>query len=66
MGGTTLHTYTLRRESGATLRGAGIHEHASEIDGQQWTRPSRPRDEKSVYDEPKLRWSEALPEIKAE
>lgn len=63
MGGTTLHTYTLQRESGATLRGVGIHEPAAEIDGQQWTRPNRPRDEKDIYDEPKLRWSETLPEV---
>ena len=64
MGGTTIHTYTLKHEGGATLRGAGIHEAAAEVDGQQWTRPSRPREEKAVYDEDKLRWTETLPEVK--
>jgi hypothetical protein len=64
MGGTILHTYTLKHEGGATLRGAGIHEAAAEVGGQQWTRPSRPRDEKAVYDEAKLRWTETLAEIK--
>lgn len=64
MGGTKLHTYTLQRESGSTMRGVGIHEAASEVDGQQWSRPSRPRGEKEIYDEPKLRWSEDLAEVK--
>lgn len=64
MGGTILHTYTLKHEGGATLRGAGIHEAAAEVEGQQWTRPSRPRDEKAVYDQDKLRWTEILPEVK--
>ena len=63
MGGTLFHTYTLKHESGATMRGAGVHEAAAEIDGQQWDRPSRPRDEKDVYDQPKLRWTETLTEI---
>lgn len=63
MGGTKLHTYTLTRESGATMRGAGIHEHAAEVGEQQWDRPSRPRDERAVYDEAKLRWTEDIAEI---
>jgi hypothetical protein len=63
MGGTKFHTYTLQRESGATLRGAGVHEAAAVVDGAQWSRPSRKRDHKPIYDEPKLRWDETLEEI---
>jgi hypothetical protein len=63
MGGTRIITYTLKRESGASLRGAGIHEAAAEVSPQQWTRPSRRRDEKAIYDEPKQRWSEDLDEV---
>lgn len=61
MGGTKLHTYTLKRESGATMRGVGLHEATAEVDGQQWDRTNRPRIERSVYDEDKLRWTEELP-----
>lgn len=64
MGGTTLHTYTLTRESGASLRGAGIHEPAAEVEPQQWDRPSRGRAERAIYDEPKRRWTEHLDEVK--
>lgn len=65
MGGTTLHTYTLQRESGASLRGAGLKVPAAEIDGAQWTRKTRERRVKAIHDEPKFRWSEKLSEIKA-
>ena len=64
MGGTTIHTYTLKHESGASLRGAGIHEAAAEVEPQQWTRPSREREERDIYDKPKQRWTETLPEVK--
>lgn len=64
MGGTTIHTYTLKHESGASLRGAGVHEPAAEVKPQQWSRPSRSRDERSIYDEPKQRWTEMLTEVK--
>ena len=60
MGGTTLHTYTLKHESGALLRGAGIHEAAAEVKGEQWTRPSRGRKSKPLYERPKQRWTETL------
>lgn len=63
MGGTTIHTYTLKRESGASLRGAGIHEPAAEVKPQQWGRPSRERAERDIYDQPKWRWTEQLPAI---
>lgn len=58
MGGKRIVTYTLRRESGASLRGAGWQP-AKEIDGAQWTRSSRPRTIKAIHDEPKLRWDAA-------
>ncbi|MCK9549167.1 XF1762 family protein [Aquamicrobium sp.] len=66
MGGTTLHTYTLKRESGASLRGAGIHEPSAEVEPQQWDRPSREREERDIYEQPKWRWTEHLPEIPTE
>lgn len=64
MGGTTIHTYTLKHESGASLRGAGVHEPAADVEPQQWTRPSRAREEKAIYDEPKKRWTEKLDPVK--
>lgn len=60
MGGTTIHTYTLQHESGASLRGAGIHEAAADVAPQQWTRPSRKRAERDIYERPKQRWTEQL------
>lgn len=65
MGGTTIHTYTLKRESGASMRGAGMKEPAAEVAQQQWTRPSRKREERQIYVEPKVRWTEELPEVPA-
>ena len=65
MGGTRLHTYTLTKETGASLRGAGLKESAAEIEGAQWDREERPRDHKAIHDEPKFRWSENLSEIPA-
>lgn len=63
MGGTKFHTYTLKHESGATMRGAGVHEAAAEIAGAQWDRPSRRRKQRDVADRPKRRWTEELPEV---
>jgi hypothetical protein len=60
MGGTTLHTYTLKRESGASMRGAGMKEPAADVQQQQWSRPSRKRAERAIYEEPKVRWTEQL------
>lgn len=63
MGGTRLHTYTLDRESRATMKGAGLREPVATIDGAQWDRAARPRDRRAIYDEPKIRWTEALAEL---
>lgn len=63
MGGRRMVTYTLKHESGASLRGAGIHEASKEVPPQQWTRPSREREQRAIYDQPKLRWDEDLDEI---
>lgn len=62
MGGTHFHTYTLQKESGASLRGAGPKNFApaAKIAGAQWDRGSRPRGHKAIFDEPKYRWSEEL------
>lgn len=58
MGGQRVVTYTLQREDGSSLRGAGWAITA-EIHGGQWDRPSRARAEKPIHDEPKLRWEPA-------
>ncbi len=60
MGGTTIHTYTLKHESGASLRGAGIHGPAADVAQQQWTRPGRERAVREIYEVPKQRWTEQL------
>lgn len=57
MGGTRLITYTLKTESGASLRGAGwktIAEVAAAPNG--WGRESRPREWQPVIGQQKLRW----------
>jgi len=48
-------TYTLERESGASLRGAGWLPFAA-VKGREWSRPSRPRATQAVYAENKIRW----------
>jgi hypothetical protein len=63
MGGTKLHTYTLQKESGASMRGAGLIAPAADIPGEQWDRPSRAREHKAIHVEPKVRWTEELAEI---
>jgi hypothetical protein len=63
MGGTTIHTYTLQKEAGASLRGAGLKIPSKATEGGQWARPSRPRDNKAIYDEPKFRWTETIQEV---
>lgn len=63
MGGTTLHTYTLSKESGASMRGAGLTGPVAKVAEQQWTRPSRKRAVNAIYEEPKVRWTEELPLI---
>ena len=63
MGGIKFVTYTLKRESGASMRGAGLKEPAAEVAQQQWTRTNRPRKERAIYEESKVRWQEDLPLI---
>lgn len=63
MGGTKFHTYTLAKESGDSMRGAGMKNPVAEIGGAQWDRGRRPRRHKTIHDEPKARWSEDLPEL---
>jgi hypothetical protein len=63
MGGMKLHTYTLQRESGATMRAVGHKGPAAAVKPQQWDRPRRRREEREIYDEPKFRWTEALAEV---
>jgi hypothetical protein len=65
MGGTKLHTYTLGRESGASMRGAGLEGKSVVAACGQWDRPSRLRDHRPIADEWKWRWTEELPEIPA-
>lgn len=60
MGGTKLHTYTLQRESGDSMRGAGLKAPVAEIEGAQWDRPARPRMHKAIHVAPKVRWTETL------
>ena len=62
MGGTRLVTYTLQRESGAIMRGVGVVS-AVKVGGRQWDSPSRAREHRAIYDEPKFRWDEELTEI---
>lgn len=56
MGGTCMVTYTLDRESGASLRGAGWVPEASVRPGS-WDRKGRRRRRQPVYGEPKTRWA---------
>jgi hypothetical protein len=66
MGGTHWHTYTLDKESKATMRGVGFKDDdAVQVKGAQWDREKRRRSKKAIHDEPKLRWSEQLTEIPA-
>lgn len=60
MGGLRLITYTLKSESGASLRGAGwkvLHETKTNAGG--WSNPARPREWQPIYGELKLRWEVA-------
>ena len=56
MGGERLITYTLQSESGASLRAAGFAIE-SKLEGGQWNRPNRSRQDQPVCSEPKLRWT---------
>lgn len=56
MGGRKLITYTLKSESGASLRGAGWKVIAEVKGNRQWDTPSRPRELRDIYEQQKLRW----------
>jgi hypothetical protein len=55
MGGKRMLTYTLRTESGASLKGAGWRL-AGGSKGQGWDRPNRSREWRSIYGQDKFRW----------
>jgi hypothetical protein len=56
MGGRRMITYTLKSESGASLRGAGWKVVGDVKGNRQWDTPSLPRSHKQIYLEPKFRW----------
>lgn len=58
MGGRKILTYTLQKETGASLRGAGWTE-AAKVKGQQWSRLRRFREQKEIYTQAKIRWEAA-------
>lgn len=60
MGGSHFHTYTLEKESGASMRGAGVAAPVHKVAREQWDRANRPRAQREIYEEPKVRWSEEL------
>jgi hypothetical protein len=55
MGGRALITYTLQRESGASLRGAGW-KIVGEVPQQTWDRDGRERRWQPIYGQQKFRW----------
>jgi hypothetical protein len=58
MGGEKILTYTLQKESGDSLRGAGWGL-AATCRPHGWDMPNRKRKSQKVYSDPKYRW-EAL------
>jgi hypothetical protein len=62
MGGRRLVSYTLKRESGASMRGAGFQEEA-EVTARRWDTPSRRRQARAIEAEDKIRWAVQLPEL---
>lgn len=57
MGGERLVTYTLKSESGASLRGAGWKVVAEvKVRNKPWHGPDRQREYQQVYGQQKLRW----------
>lgn len=57
MGGTRLITYTLEKEAGASLRGAGWETHGKvKTRDNPWGSKDRSREMQEVFNEPKLRW----------
>lgn len=57
MGGLRMVTYTLQKESGASLRGAGWRLAAAAcLTSRNWGKGERSRKAKAIYAEPKWRW----------
>ena len=55
MGGKRMVTYTLKSESGSSLKGAGW-KIMGEVKGGAWDREKRNRDWQPIYGQMKLRW----------
>ena len=55
MGGKKMITYTLQKESGSSLKGAGWKK-VGVTKPHQWTTKTRPRKVQEIYNEPKYRW----------
>jgi hypothetical protein len=63
MGGVRLVSYTLARESGESMRGAGFIEDGA-VAGRRWDTPSRRRAARAIEQEDKVRWTTALPQLR--
>ncbi len=55
LGYTRILTYTLEKESGASLKAVGARI-TGRVEPQEWSVPSRPRRSQEVYKAAKLRW----------
>lgn len=55
MGYTSVITYTLAAEGGASLRAIGARP-TGPLDSHEWANPARPRRSQDVYHEQKYRW----------
>ena len=55
MGYKRIVTYTLKKESGSSLKASGF-KLIKEVKPQTWNRPSRKRKFQEIYLEPKIRW----------
>jgi hypothetical protein len=64
MGGTRMVSYTLARESGASMRAAGFVEEA-EVAARRWDTPARRRGARAIESEPKTRWAASFSEVPA-
>jgi hypothetical protein len=64
MGGDRIITYTLTKESGASLRAAGFAAIAP-VKVERWSRRGRVRTAKAIEDQPKMRWAAALEQVPA-
>ena len=64
MGGERIVTYTLIRETGGSLRGAGW-DHVADTRPKPWNNNVRERIERVIYGEPKRRWERQLGEVPA-